>query len=132
MFSEPAKKPFNMPQTCRFRTHLWSACRRTSHPLRQSKLFGSIEALYPPLFAGKGAMDIDGLGEKIVEQLVANGLIQDVANVYRLKVDDLIPLERFRKSQHKILWLQIQASKSPSLGRLIYALGIRFFVGRPP
>ena len=77
-------------------------------------------------FASKGAMDIDGLGEKIVEQLVDNGLIQDVADLYRLTVDDLLPLERFAEKSAQNIVSAIQGSKNPPLDRFIYALGIRY------
>ncbi len=71
-------------------------------------------------------MDIDGLGEKIVEQLVDNGLIQDVADLYRLQVDDLLPLERFAEKSAQNIIQAIQNSKQPPLARFIYALGIRY------
>jgi DNA ligase (NAD+) len=71
-------------------------------------------------------MDIDGLGEKIVEQLVENGLIQDVADLYRLQVDDLVPLERFAAKSAQNIVEAIGRQKTPPLGRFIYALGIRF------
>ena len=120
------EKPFNMPQTCpvcgtplvRLQGEAVTRCVNQNCP---AQLKRSIRH-----FAGKGAMDIDGLGEKIVEQLVANGLIQDVADLYRLKVDDLMPLERFAEKSAQNIMTAIQASKTPSLGRLIYALGIRF------
>ena len=90
------EKPFKMPQTCPVcGTPLvrleGEAITRCVNQNCSAQLKRSISH-----FAGKGAMDIDGLGEKIVEQLVENGLIQDVADLYRLKVDDLTPLERFR------------------------------------
>ena len=120
------EKPFKMPQTCPVcGTPLvrlqGEAVTRCVNQNCSAQLKRSIRH-----FAGKGAMDIDGLGEKIVEQLVANGLIQDVADLYRLKVDDLIPLERFAEKSAQNIVAAIQASKTPSLGRLIYALGIRF------
>jgi DNA ligase (NAD+) len=71
-------------------------------------------------------MDIDGLGEKIVEQLVETGLVQDVADLYRLQVADLVPLERFAEKSASNIVNAIQGSKAPLLGRFIYALGIRF------
>ncbi len=120
------EKPFRMPQTCpvcgtplvRLQGEAVTRC------VNQNCLAQLTRSIHH--FAGKGAMDIDGLGEKIVEQLVANGLIQDVADLYRLKVDDLIPLERFAEKSAQNIVAAIQTSKTPSLGRLIYALGIRF------
>jgi DNA ligase (NAD+) len=77
-------------------------------------------------FAGKGAMDIDGLGEKIVQQLVEEGLVKNVSDLYRLTEGDLIPLERFAEKSARNIVNAIQASKEVPLWRLINALGIRY------
>jgi DNA ligase (NAD+) len=77
-------------------------------------------------FAGKSALDIDGLGEKIVQQLVEVGLVKDVSDLYQLTEDDLIPLERFAEKSAQNIINAIQASKKPALWRLINALGIRY------
>jgi DNA ligase (NAD+) len=76
-------------------------------------------------FASRHAMDIDGLGDKIVDQLVGKGLVKDVADLYTLKLDTLIDLERFAEKSAQNLLDEIEASKKASLARLIYALGIR-------
>jgi DNA ligase (NAD+) len=120
------EKPFHMPATCPVcGTPLvrrpGEAVTRCPNPNCTAQLQRAIRH-----FAGKGAMDIDGLGEKIVEQLVTNGLVQDVADLYRLQVDDLVPLERFAEKSAQNIIAAIQGSKTPSLARLIYALGIRF------
>ncbi|MEW6388457.1 MAG: NAD-dependent DNA ligase LigA [Thermodesulfobacteriota bacterium] len=77
-------------------------------------------------FASKTAMDIDGLGEKIVEQLVDTGLVKEASDLYRLTEDDLIPLERFAEKSAANIIGAIQGSKKPPLARFIYALGIRY------
>jgi DNA ligase (NAD+) len=77
-------------------------------------------------FAGRHAMNIDGLGEKIVDQLVEQGLVRNVADLYLLKLDQLVALERFAEKSAQNLLDEIQASKKNSLARLIYALGISF------
>lgn len=77
-------------------------------------------------FAGRHAMNIDGLGEKIVGQLVDKGLVKDFADLYELKVEDIAELERKAEKSAQNLIDEIAASKSNSLARLIYALGIRF------
>ena len=77
-------------------------------------------------FAGKSGMDIDGLGEKIVQQLVAVGLVQDVGDLYHLTEGDLIPLERFAEKSAQNIVSAIQAGKEVPLWRLINALGIRY------
>ena len=71
-------------------------------------------------------MDIDGLGEKIVQQLVEVGLVKDVSDLYRLTEDDLTPLERFATKSAQNIVNAIQASKEVPLWRLINALGIRY------
>ena len=70
-------------------------------------------------------MDIDGLGDKIVDQLVDKGLVKDVADLYSLKFEDVVELERYGDKSAQNLIDEIQASKKQSLARLIYALGIR-------
>ncbi len=77
-------------------------------------------------FAGRHAMNIDGLGEKIVDQLVDKGLVENFADLYKLKLDDVAALERMAKKSAQNLLDEIAASKNNSLARLIYALGIRF------
>jgi DNA ligase (NAD+) len=75
-------------------------------------------------FVSRGAMDIVGLGIRIVEQLVEAGLIQDVADLYTLKKEDLVKLEKFADKKADNLIASIEASKSMPLHRLINALGI--------
>lgn len=77
-------------------------------------------------FAGKRAMDIDGLGDKIVNQLVESGLIKDVADLYELTHKQLADLERLAEKSAQNLIDAIQQSKTRPLPRLIFALGIRF------
>ena len=76
-------------------------------------------------FVSRGAMDIVGLGIKIVEQLIENGLVGDVADLYTLKKDDLLKLEGFADKKADNLLEAIRVSKSQSLSRLLTALGIR-------
>jgi len=76
-------------------------------------------------FASRKAMDIDGLGESKVEQLVAQGLINTAADLYQLKIENLILLERMGEKSARNLLNALQASKQPTLARFIYALGIR-------
>jgi DNA ligase (NAD+) len=77
-------------------------------------------------FASKIAMDIDGLGEKIILQLVNAGLVKDVSDLYHLTEGDLVPLERFAEKSAQNIITAIQGSKNPPFWRLINALGIRF------
>jgi DNA ligase (NAD+) len=75
-------------------------------------------------FASKGAMEIEFLGEKTVVQLVEKGLVQDLADLYRLKKEDLLELTGFADKSAENLIEAIDASKSVSLDRFIYGLGI--------
>jgi len=77
-------------------------------------------------YAGRHAMNIDGLGEKIVDQLVDNGLVKDFADLYELKLKEVAALERMAEKSAQNLLDEIATSKNNSLARLIYALGIRF------
>ena len=70
-------------------------------------------------------MDIDGLGEKIVDQLIQNGLIKNFSDLYNIKSDDLINLERFAIKSALNLTQSIDKSKQATLAKFIYALGIR-------
>jgi len=77
-------------------------------------------------FASRHAMNIDGLGDKLVDQLVEKGIVKDFADLYKLDVDTLAGLERMAEKSAQNLIDEIVASKKNSLARLIYALGIRF------
>ncbi|MBV6288876.1 NAD-dependent DNA ligase LigA [Pseudomonas aegrilactucae] len=75
-------------------------------------------------YVSRRAMDIEGLGEKSVEQLVDEGLITSPADLYRLKFEDIVDLEGFAEVSSNKLLAAIDNSKRPSLARFIYALGI--------
>ncbi len=77
-------------------------------------------------FVSRDAMDIEGLGEKLVEKLYNENLVQDVADLYYLSEEDLIGLYGLGEKSAKNLIEAIRASKSRPLSNLIYALGIRF------
>ncbi|MEW5790576.1 MAG: NAD-dependent DNA ligase LigA [Pseudomonadota bacterium] len=76
-------------------------------------------------FASRRAMDIEGLGDKLVEQLVAKDLLRTVADLYALRQSDLAGLERMGEKSASKLLAHIEASKSTTLPRFLYALGIR-------
>ncbi len=76
-------------------------------------------------FASRNAMNIDGLGEAIVEQLVNEGLIKTVADLYELDLQELMALDRFGRKSAENLLESIEKSKSNQLNRLVFALGIR-------
>lgn len=76
-------------------------------------------------FASRDAMDIEGLGEAVVSQLVSLKLIKSLAGIYKLKKEDLLRLELFKETKTLNLLNGIQKSKAQPLARLIFALGIR-------
>lgn len=76
-------------------------------------------------FVSKDAMDIDGLGDKLIDQLIAHGLIKDAADIYHLTLEDLIPLEKMAEKSANNILTAINTSKKTTLSKFIYSLGIR-------
>jgi len=119
------EKEFHFPKTCPVcETKLakpkgeaiWR-CPNHNCPARKRK------KLY--FFASKKAFDIEGLGPKIIDQLLDEKLISDIPDIFDLKEGDLVPLERFAEKKAKNIVEAIQESKKIPLARFIYALGIR-------
>jgi DNA ligase (NAD+) len=77
-------------------------------------------------YAARNAMDIEGLGDVLAHQLVERGLVRDVADLYELKLSDLVGLERMAEKSGQNLLDQIACSRTRELRRLIFGLGIRF------
>ena len=77
-------------------------------------------------FASRRAADIEGLGEKLVDQLVDKGLVRRISDLYHLTKEQLAALERMGEKSAQNLLEQLERSKGMSLARLIYALGIRY------
>ena len=77
-------------------------------------------------FASRGVMNIDGMGESLVNQLTDRGLVKDVADIYKLTKKDLLSLERFADKSAQNILDEIENSKTLPLERVIYGLGIRF------
>ncbi len=122
------RKPFRMPKHC-------PECGSTIHHVEGEVAYRCVNAACPAKrkesllhFASRHAMNIDGLGDKIVDQLVDKGLVKDVADLYSLKEDEVAALERMAEKSAQNLLEEIEGSKKNSLARLIYALGI-FSVG---
>lgn len=76
-------------------------------------------------YASRTAMDIEGLGDKLVEQLVDEGLIDSIVGIYKVNLDTLISLERMGKKSAENLLAAIAKSKNTSLARFLFGLGIR-------
>jgi DNA ligase (NAD+) len=120
------RKPFRMPKQC-------PECDSTIHHVEGEVAYRCVNAACPAKrkesilhFAGRHAMNIDGLGDKIADQLVDKGLVKDVADVYALKENQVAGLERMAEKSAQNLLEEIELSKKNSLERLIYALGMQF------
>jgi len=120
------EKKFRMPEKC-------PECGSRIHKAEDEVAYRCVNAGCPAKrkesllhFAGRHAMNIDGLGDKLVDQLVERGIVKDVADLYRLDLETLAGLERMAEKSAQNLLEEIETSKKNSLARLIYALGIRF------
>jgi DNA ligase (NAD+) len=120
------RRPFRVPKEC-------PVCGSKIHKVEGEVAYRCLNAACPAKrresllhFAGRHAMNIDGLGDKIVDQLVGKGLVKDLADLYSLKFDDLAELERMAEKSAQNLLDEIRDSKQADLSRLIYALGIPF------
>lgn len=96
------------------------AVRRCTNPDCPAKIKARIS-----YFSSRKAMDIEGLGWVLVETLVDNGMVKDVADIYKLTVEDIANLERKAEKSATKLIDQIEASKSRGLQRLLYGIDIR-------
>jgi len=120
-----AERKFHIPDTCRvcgadvvrLENEALHRCIGLSCP---AQLKGRIKH-----FASKRAMDIDGLGDKLVAQLVDRGMVKDVSDLYRLSKEDLVGLERMADKSAQNILDAIEGSKKKPLAKFIYALGIR-------
>jgi DNA ligase (NAD+) len=119
-------EPFRMPSGCpvcggrivRQEGEVASRCINTNCPARLKE-----SVLH---FSARGVMDIDGLGEALVDQLVDRGMVRSVADIYGLKAEDLIPLERMGKKSAEKLVANVDRSRRNGLGRVLSGLGIPF------
>ncbi len=120
-----AERKFHIPDTCpvceadvvRIENEAVHRCIGLSCP---AQLKGRIKH-----FASKRAMDIDGLGDKLVTQLVDRGMVTDVSDLYWLSKEDLVGLERMADKSAQNILDAIERSKKKPLAKFIYALGIR-------
>ncbi len=120
-----SERPFVMPDTCPVCGEAvirppGEAIRRCVNINCPAQIKGSIEH-----FASKRAMDIDGLGEKLVEQLVDKRFIKDISDLYYIKKEELLNLDRMAEKSAQNIIAAINASKKRPLARFIYGLGIR-------
>jgi DNA ligase (NAD+) len=120
------EKPVRVPEKC-------PECGTRIHKTEGEVAYRCVNAACPARrkesvihFASRHAMNIDGLGDKIVDQLVDTGMVKDFADLYRLKLERVAALERMAEQSAQNLLDEIEASKKNNLSRLIYALGMRF------
>ncbi len=121
----PEAEPFEMPAECpvcgtalvRDEEEVATRCVNVACP---AQIEGRIEH-----FASRGAMDVEGLGTKLVAQLVREKLVTDVGDLYALRLEDLAGLERMGEISAKNLLDGLERSKSRPLDRVLFALGIR-------
>ncbi|MGM0588303.1 MAG: NAD-dependent DNA ligase LigA [Bacteroidota bacterium] len=118
--------PFSMPEHC-------PACHEELVQLDDEVAWRCINPECPPQvrnriehFASRDAMDIDGLGESIVDQLVAHKLVHNFADLYALTIEDIVPLERMAQKSAQNLVNAIEDSKQQDFERVLHGLGIRF------
>ena len=116
-FHLPAKCPVCGSETARFDDEAVTFCTGGLYCEAQRK-----EAIKH--FASRRAMNIDGLGDKLVEQLVDEGLIHTIADLYHLDLERLIQLERMAEKSAKNLIASLEKSKKTTLARFIFSLGI--------
>jgi DNA ligase (NAD+) len=117
IFVMPTKCPVCHSEAFRPEGEAIARCTNPSCPakLRESLLH----------FAARRAMTIEGLGEALVDQLLEKKLVRSIPDIYALKYDDLVDLERMGPKSSENLLDEIQKSKSNDIARLIFALGIR-------
>jgi DNA ligase (NAD+) len=123
---EGRSEPFKMPENC-------PACNEKLIKPDEEVAWRCINLECPSQvrerirhFASRDAMDIEGLGEAVVEQLITEDVIENYADLYSLKKEDLLPLERMAEKSAQNLIEAVEKSKDQPLERIIYALGIRF------
>ncbi len=117
---------FVMPETC-------PECGSSVERVEGEAVFRCSGGLFCPAqrkqsimhYASRRALDIEGMGEKLVDQLVESGLVGSIADLYSLSREQLIALERMGEKSADNLLAELERSKMPELGRLLYALGIR-------
>jgi len=123
---QKGKKPYNKPEKC-------PACgEKIIKEKAQDVAYRCINSDCPAQlerallhFASRDALDIEGLGEAVITQLVKLGLLQSLADIYKLKINQLLRLELFKEKKADNLLSAIAKSKNQPLARLIFALGIR-------
>lgn len=119
-------RPFHMPDKCPVCHSAIEKIEGEAIHRCSAGLFCSAQQIQSIIhFASRRAMDIEGLGDKLVEQLVTSGLVNNVADLYNLSVEQLANLERMGKKSAENLVHALDESRQTTLSRFLYALGIR-------
>lgn len=120
-----SEKPFNMEKA--LKDHPMEFVKRDGEAVWRAVSKDNPEITKRSIqhFASKGALDIDGLGEKNVNLLVDSGLIKDPADLFSLQKSDLLKLERFAELSASNLIDAIASKKSPAFAKFLYGLGLR-------
>lgn len=121
----PGVEPFEFPQNCpvcgtaaiRLPDEAATRCPNLSCPAQVRRRLQH--------FASRQCMDIEGLGEAVVDQLVGRGLVENIPDLYALRVEELLGLEKFAQRSSEKLVAAIEASKERELWRVIHGLGIQ-------
>ncbi|MBO6792601.1 MAG: NAD-dependent DNA ligase LigA [Balneolaceae bacterium] len=123
---ESRSEPFDFPAHC-------PACEAELIKYEDEVAWRCINPECPPQvrikiehFASRDALDVEGLGESVVDQLVSEGLIANYADLFDLKLEQIIPLERMAEKSAQNLISAIEKAKMQPFDRVLYALGIRF------
>src|SRR6266571_3788786 len=120
------RRPFHMPKHCpvcggnivREEDEAASRCVNTNCPARLKESIGH--------FAGRSVMNIDGMGDALIDQLVDRGLVKSVSDIYDLTLEQLVDLERMGKKSAQNVLVNIEKSRQNPLPRVLVGLGIRF------
>lgn len=120
------EKPYEFPKEC-------PVCGGALHRTEGEAAYRCVNASCPAQikgtllhFASRNAMDVEGLGDKLVDQLVDSGKVKDIADLYQLTPTELAGLERMAEKSAENLSREIEESKGRGLGRLVFGLGIRY------
>jgi DNA ligase (NAD+) len=119
-------EPFKIPQEC-------PSCHQLGERIEDEVAIRCVNPICPSViieslkhFVSRKAMNIDKLGSKIIERFVVEGIVKSFSDIYRIKKEQLLNLERFGDKSVDNLIKSIEGSKNPTLDRFIYSLGIRF------
>ena len=118
-------KPYILPNKCPICNHAVlcfedEAIARCQNNECPAQIKGQIEH-----FVSRNCMNIDGFGTKLVDQLIETGIIKNIADIFKLQIEELVTLERFAEKSAQNIINSIESSKSTTMARFLHSLGIR-------